>query len=107
MNGAGNGHMDWFFRQWVYGTALPKYRFDYTVTPSDDGKWILKGSLTQSEVPPDFIPMVPLYADFDGTIARLGIIRVAGNVTTDNLQANLPKKPNKVAINLFYEMLEQ
>lgn len=92
--------MDWFFRQWVYGTAIPKYRFDYTVTPGDEGNWLLKASLTQSDVPQDFIGMAPLYAGFDGTIVRLGIVRAAGNATTDNVQAKPPKKSKKIAINL-------
>jgi hypothetical protein len=107
MNAAGNGRMDWFFRQWVYGTAIPKYKFDYTVTPTEDGQWLLKANLTQSEVPQDFIGMMPLYADFDGAIARLGVVRVVGSATNDKLQAKLPKKPKKVAINLFHDMLEQ
>ena len=107
MNAAGNSKMDWFFAQWVYGTAIPRYKFDYTLTATEDGKWLLKASLTQSDVPPNFIGLVPLYVDFDGTIARLGLIRVAGNTTADNLQAKLPKKPRKVAVNLFCDMLEQ
>ena len=107
MNAAGTGRLDWFFNQWVYGTAVPKYKFDYTLTPTDDGKWMLKGSLEQSDVPKDFIGMVPLYGDFDGTLARFGLIRVIGNSTAANLNAKLPKKPRKVAINMFHDVLEQ
>ena len=24
-----NGKMDWFFNQWVYGTEMPSYKFNY------------------------------------------------------------------------------
>ena len=86
---------------------MPRYKFDYTVTATDDGKWLLNWSLAQSDVPPDFIGLVPLYADFDGAVARLGMIRVAGSATVDHLQAKLPKKPRKIAVNWFHEVLEQ
>ena len=25
----GNRQMDWFFDQWVYGTEMPSYKFEY------------------------------------------------------------------------------
>jgi hypothetical protein len=99
--------MDWFFQQWVYGTAVPRYKFDYTVTADAEGKWILKASLTQSEVPADFVGIVPLYADFDGTVARLGLVHVVGSSTVGNILLKLPKKPRKVAIDMFHDVLEQ
>src|SRR5205823_8375595 len=43
----GDHHLGWFFRQWVYGTALPKYKFEPTVTAAENGKWLLKATLTQ------------------------------------------------------------
>jgi aminopeptidase N len=107
MNAMRDGTLNWFFKQWVYGTAIPRYKFDYTVSNEADGKFLFRGSLTQSDVPGDFIGMVPLYADFDGTIVRLGVITVVGDSTADNLQVRLPKKPRKVAINLFRDVLEQ
>lgn len=107
MNAGANGKMDWFFQQWVYGTAVPRYKFDYTVTADAEGKWILKASLTQSEVPADFVGIVPLYADFDGTVARLGLVHVVGSSTVGNILLKLPKKPRKVAIDMFHDVLEQ
>jgi hypothetical protein len=91
----------------VYGTAIPKYKFEYTLTPQADGKTLLKGSLTQSEVTPDFVMTVPVYLDFDGQFARLGSIRMMGNSTNDKLQAMLPKKPKRGLINAFHDVLEQ
>jgi aminopeptidase N len=106
LNLAGNGKLDWFFGEWVYGTAVPRYKLDYTVTEADGGKWLLKASLTQSEVTPDFMMPVPLYADFDGQVIRLGVIRMRGNSTNDQLQVILPKKPRRVTINYFHDVLE-
>lgn len=107
MNLTGNGKMDWFFSEWVYGAALPKYKFDYTVTPEPDGKYLLHADLTQSDVPDNFVMQVPVYIDLDGQMRRLGQIRATGNTTVSDIKVRLPAKPRKVAINVFHDVLEQ
>ncbi len=102
----GNGRMDWFFRQWVYGTAIPKYKFEYTLSGQADGKCLLKGSLTQSEVPDNFIMPVPVYLDFGGALIRMGSVRIRGNMTVP-FEAMLPKKPKRAVVNAFHDVLEQ
>jgi len=102
----GDHTMSWFFNQWVYGTAVPRYKFDYTVTPAADGKFLLKATLTESEVTPDFIMPVPLYVDYDGQLVRLGTIRMKGNSTNDKLEVKLPKKPKRVLIDAYHDVLE-
>lgn len=103
----GNGRLNWFFREWVYGTALPHYKFDYSVTPDSDGKWLLKASLTQSEVPESFAMLVPVYMGFGDKTVRLGQIRIIGNKTIDDLKVILPQKPTRVLINAYHDILEQ
>jgi aminopeptidase N len=106
MNLAGNGKMDWFFREWIYDTALPKYKLDYTVTAAEDGKFLLKGSISQSDVPADFKMLVPVYLDFNGQITRLGAARMVGSMSLP-IQVELPKKPKRVMLNYFHDVLEQ
>ena len=65
------------------------------------------GTLTQSEVPKNFAMLVPLYAEFDGKLARLGAIRMIGESTVDNIKVLLPKRPSRAAINAFHDVLEQ
>jgi len=102
----GNKRMDWFFSQWVYGTEVPRYKFDYTLTPDADGKVILKGALTQSDVSPNFKMPVPIYLDFDGkNIVRLGSVNVAGSATTPEFQVKLQQKPKRVLINYHHDVL--
>ena len=101
----GNGRMDWFFSAWVYGTEIPRYRFDYSLTPESDGKFLLKGTLTQSEVSENFKMLVPIYLDFDGKIMRLGDIAVKGNLTTPEFQVKLPQRPKRVLINAHHDVL--
>jgi len=101
-----NHRLDWFVREWIYGTTIPKYKFDYNVTAALDGKWQMKATLTQSEVEDNFMMIVPIYADFDGQVVRLGTVGMRGNSTNDRLQMLLPKKPKKVMINAFHDVLE-
>jgi len=101
----GNKRMDWFFNQWVYGTEVPRYKFEYSLTPESDGKVTLRCTLTQSDVSPNFKMLVPIYLDFGGKITRLGAAAVMGNMTTKEFEVKLPEKPKRVMINYHYDVL--
>src|SRR5436305_100152 len=73
---------DWFFNQWVYGTAIPKYTSNLQVQDAGNGKYHITGSITQSDVPDNFVVVMPLYIEFDkGSIVRLGNVGISGNAT--------------------------
>lgn len=105
MNLDGNKRMDWFFNQWVYGTEVPRYKFDYSLTPESDGKVILRFTLTQSDVSPNFKMMVPIYLDFGKGVMWLGTVPIMGNMTTKELNVKLPEKPKRVMINYHHDIL--
>jgi hypothetical protein len=100
----GNRRLDWFFGQWVFGTAAPKYSLEYSVTPVADGVMV-KGRLTQSGVPDDFRMRVPLYLDFDGKLIRAGMLYAAGSKTMPDFEFKLPKKPKRVLVNAMQDVL--
>jgi hypothetical protein len=98
--------MDWFFIQWVYGTEIPRYRLDYTLTSQEDGKCLLTFKLTQSDVSQGFRMPVPIYLDFDGgKLVRLGDVKITGSTTTEEIKVPLPQKPKRVLINANYDVL--
>jgi aminopeptidase N len=33
--------MDWFFKQWVYGTEIPSYKYAYKIEKQEDQKYIV------------------------------------------------------------------
>jgi hypothetical protein len=101
----GNKRMGWFFSQWVYGTEIPRYKFEYSLTPESDGKVTLRGKVTQSDVSPNFKMVVPLYVDFGKGVIRLGTIPVMGNMTTDEFPVKLPERPKRVMINYHHDIL--
>ncbi len=106
MDLAGNGRLDWFFDEWVYGTQVPRYHFEYQFLPADGGKVKLHMTVTQSDVDEHFAMLVPVFADFGKGMVRLGQIGIAGNSSrsTDIL---LPSQPKKVALNAFKDILER
>lgn len=40
-------NLDWFFDQWLRGVGLPEYTFTYNVRPTEDGKQMIEGEVTQ------------------------------------------------------------
>jgi len=102
----GNGRLDWFFNEWVYGTAVPRYHFEYQLTPADGGKVKVHMTITQSEVDENFAMLVPVFADFGKGMIRLGQAKVIGNSTRD-VDLILPAQPKKVALNAYKDILER
>jgi hypothetical protein len=102
----GNGRLDWFFNEWVYGTQVPKYHFEYQITPAEGGKVKLHMTVTQSEVDEHFAMLVPVFADFGKGMGRIGQVGVAGN-SSRSVDVILPVQPKKVAFNAYKEILER
>lgn len=103
----GNGSLDWFFRQWVYGTAIPKLDVTADATDIGGGKYHIKATLSQSQVPDDFATIVPLYVTFDkGQIVRLATIPMLGSSTKPlEFDIALPMKPKTVTVNAMHDVL--
>ena len=101
----GNGRLDWFFDEWVYGTQVPKYHFESQLTPADGGKVKLHMTVTQSDVDEGFAMLVPVFADFGEGMVRLGQIGIAGNGSR-SVDILLPSQPKKVGLNVYKEVLE-
>ncbi len=97
-----NKTMNWYFDQWIYGTDVPSYKFEYSLQGNT-----LTGSITQSGVSPNFIMIVPIYADFGNGWQYLASVNLAGNDTLDIGRLNLPKAPKKVAIAALHDILTE
>ena len=105
MDLAGAKNMNWFFAQWVYGKGVPRYKLEYNLSPHQEGKILLKFTLTQSEVTDDFGMIVPVYIDLDGKVVQLGQVPIIGNSTSKEFQVVLPQRPKRVLINYNYDVL--
>lgn len=104
----GNHKMDWFFNEYVYGTALPTYAFESSFRSDGNGGQILMLKLTQSGVSDNFKMLVPVYLELaDGNVVLLGSLRPTGNTTVEQ---SVPLKgikdaPRRAMINYFNDVL--
>jgi hypothetical protein len=88
------GDWSWFFDQWINGTAIPSYRWSYTVAPGAGGAATLNLRVRQSEVPDGFRMPVPVRIEYpDGTEERR-LVTVAKADETFPLA--LPRAPKGV-----------
>jgi Peptidase family M1 domain/Carboxypeptidase regulatory-like domain len=106
MDVGGNGRLDWFFNEWIYGTQVPRYHFEYQLLPAEGGKTKLHMTITQSEVDEHFVMLVPVFADFGKGMVRIGQLGIAGN-STRSADVMLPSQPKKVALNAYKDILER
>jgi hypothetical protein len=106
MNAGGDGKMDWFFRQWVYGTEAPHYVADLHLE-SAGAEVRIKGRITQEGVADDFRALVPIYLAFDkGQFVRVGLLPMVGRASVPvDVALKPPKKPRAVLINARSEVL--
>jgi hypothetical protein len=99
--------LDWFFGQWVDGTAIPKYEVKITAKETGGGKYRISGTVTQSNVTDNFAMPVPIYVHFDKTnFIRLGATVIVGNSAKPiDVELALPKKPQKFTVNALHDVL--
>jgi len=90
--------MDWFFDEWVKGTALPTYHVAWTSEPAAGGKYAIRFRVTQEQVPPEFQMPVLISADLGGN--RFAHFRLSVRGTqTEYLSPLLPAEPKAVVFN--------
>ena len=108
MNLQGNGKMDWYFDDYVYGTQVPTYRTDSTFDIGSDGDVVLNLKVTQSNVDDRFRMLVPLYVETaEGNIGFLGRVRITGSKTLEQKipLRGLKVKPKRLVLNYYDDVL--
>ncbi len=102
MNLGGNKTMDWFFNEWVYGTEMPSYKFEYQL---GDGGTTISGRITQSGVSESFRMAVPVYVDFGKGWVKIGAAAMTGNTTVNLNNVKLPQASKRAAICALSDVL--
>jgi hypothetical protein len=105
----GNGHLDWFFNAYVYGTATPHYTISSEFTKQGDDS-IVHFKITQSNVPADFKMLVPVYLQTtDQRISFFGRTILTGDTSVERT-VNLGKIPTPtkpLLLNYNYDLLTE
>jgi len=91
------GSMDWFFNEWVYGTAVPRYDFAYKLEELDKGEVRATVRVRQRDVPANFMMYVPVKIDFGARGEAYVRILVKGPETEVTLPI-LPQKPDDIIL---------
>ena len=80
----GDGKLDWFFDEYVYGTELPHYTISADFTVDDLGITSAHLKLTQANVSKNFVMKVPLYLELkNGETQRIANVVMHGDTTID------------------------
>jgi len=103
MNLDGNGKMDWFFNQYVYGTGIPEYSFHANLSYTADGKTNVDAELTRTGVPEGWKDAVPVYAHVGDRSARLGTLGAAHSVERNKFV--VPEKIDSLSIDDYEDLL--
>jgi aminopeptidase N len=90
--------MGWFFDQWVYGTAIPRYRASWRTEPAEGGKHRVRLRVEQHDVPESFTAYVPVTVVLGkDAVARMRV-KVQGPVSEIALPL-LPAPPAELRFN--------
>ena len=90
--------MQWFFKQWVYNTDIPKYEILYKREDLPNGKYKVHCTVKQTNVPDDFQAYVPFFIDFgNNQFARVRYL-IKGPITEFDFPI-LPLKPKEIKFN--------
>jgi aminopeptidase N len=96
--------MNWFFNEWVQGTAIPSYVFSWHAEPAQNGRYTLQLRVRQEDAPEDFVMPVPLKIGFvDTTLHAFVRINVSGSLTATSL--DLPAEPKRLELNPLESVL--
>jgi Peptidase family M1 domain len=101
LNLAGDGTMDWFFDQWVYGMDIPRFTTDLKVEPAGDGEYRIHGTVSQQGVGKDFRTLVPVQLELGkNDVVRIGMLKMTGEATVPiDAKLKLPKAPKRALVN--------
>jgi len=106
LNATGDGKMDWFFNQWVYGTDVPRYVADLKAEKAGD-QYRIHGSVSQQGVAKGFRALVPIQVELGkNEVTRIGMVGLTGEATVPiDVTLKLPKAPRRVLVNANGEVL--
>jgi hypothetical protein len=95
--------MDWFFNQWVYGTEIPFYTFDYQVEAIDDRNYLLTATVEQKGVTSSFKTPLHLLVNFENGHAVVEMLLTGSAII--QTQFKLPDKPISIVPNPWHGIL--
>ncbi len=97
--------LDWFFRGWVNGVAIPKLDLQSVKLSRKGDSMMASGTVLQKDAPDDLITSVPIYASNGSKLTLLGRVFADGEKTSFELQA--PLSARKLVLDPYDTVLRQ
>jgi hypothetical protein len=102
----GRKSLDWFFDEWVNGTAIPTIQASDVKYASTASSTVITGKLSQKNAPPELITSVPIYGVGSGkALTLLGRVFADGETSTFRLTA--PKGTRKIEVDPYFTILRR
>jgi hypothetical protein len=105
--------MEWFFNQWIRGVAIPEFDFEYSTRRTEDGNWLVQGTVKQQivigndrePIPGEYyLGAVPITVTARKSKKEYRVpIRVEG--AESQFAFKVPEEPMEVAFNKYNETL--
>jgi aminopeptidase N len=91
-------NMDWFFKQWIYGTDIPTYKYAYKISQNLSGEYTVRLRVKQEDCSQDFKMRVPLKIEFKKKEPVFKKIWIEGFESAHEI-TGIKAKPRKVILN--------
>jgi hypothetical protein len=100
----GRRSLDWFFQQWVNGSAVPRLKLnDVRISRRAEGA-VATGTILQEEAPKDLVTCVPVYADTGGG-HPLWLGRVFADGPETSFKFSVPPGTRKILLDPYQTLL--
>ena len=97
--------MDWFFKQWIYGTEIPKYYFALETSESNSGKYKLEIVVRQDDRQELFCMPIPIEVLYEDETHEYFTIDINQKITSREYILN--KEPDEIIINPLHAVLAE
>lgn len=101
----GRKSLDWFFDEWVNGTAIPKIEVSGAKFVATARGTVITGKITQKDAPDELVTSVPLYGVTPGGSVLLGRVFADGPETPFRLSS--PRGVKKIEVDPYHTILRR
>lgn len=92
----GKRSLNWFFENWVNGTAVPKFKLQEVQFSDRGGATVVSGTIAQQDAPDGMVSFVPLYAVTGGKLKLMGRVFLDG--PRSRFRLNAPPGTRKIVL---------
>lgn len=102
----GRKSLDWFFDEWINGTAIPKIEAEGVKFTKSPGKTVITGRLKQEDAPPELVTSVPIYSvSGNKSYSYIGRVFVDGPESAFRIMA--PAGVTKIEVDPYLTILRR